>query len=475
MRRAPTLLLFLVIFSCPSPSLFLRAQDEQNVNLNYLISDEEMLDVESMSLAQIQAFLSRGSLAQYRARDIDGVERSAAEMILNASSAFDISPKFLLVLLQREQSLVEDDSPSKDQLDWAMGYAICDDCSKSDPRLQKFRGFAAQVFYSAQRIRESYLSDLTRRGFTEAGVGPGIEAVIDGTLVMPVNNATASLYTYTPHLNGNKNFVAIWTRWFYSEYPTGALLQDETSGGIWLIQNGSRRPITSRAAFFSRFNPNTLVQVPPSALDAYPIGQAITFPNYSLLRSPRGTVYLIVDDTRRGFTSQEAFKTTGFSQDEIVDVSFEELKPYAEGDPITVSSVHPDGILLQDKTTGGVFYVENGFKRPIFSKEILVNRFAGRPIVPAELADLNAYERGEPITFQDGTLIASRGTAEVFVISEGARRHIADEATFVAYGWKWNQVVWTDERSVTIHPLSQPLTTALETLKKPSEIESAIN
>lgn len=470
MRRV---LIFLLLFSIlsPSPTLVLRAEEDVNVNYNFLLSDEEMLDASSMNLAQIQSFLSRGKLAKYHTKDLDGIKRSAAEIIQRAALTFNISPKFLLVLLQREQSLVEDNNPTKDQLDWAMGYAICDDCSKTDPRLQKFRGFAAQVYYSAQRIRDSYLSDLERRGFTESGVGPGIEVIIDNKKIVPVNFATASLYTYTPHLHGNENFFRIWERWFSSEYPTGSLLQDETSGGIWLIQNGLRRPITSRAAFFSRFNPSTLVSASTSTIESYPIGQAITFPNYSLLRSPRGTVYLIVDDTRRGFTSQESFKAAGFTSDEIVDVTFEELQPYAEGEPITVSTLHPEGMLLQDKTTGGVFYVENAVKHPIYSREILANRFPNRTLIPTDTSELDSYERSTPVAFQDGTLVAVRDGSDIYIISDGQRRHIMDEATFVAYGWKWNQVVWTDERSVNIHPLAEPISTALET----SNIELAKN
>ncbi len=463
MRILSYFLLIFVLIALPFPSQSLHAQETSLFNPAFLLSDEEMLDSSSMDEAQIQAFLSRGSLVTYRARDVDGKERSAAEMIERAAVTFGLNPKFLLTLLQREQSLVEDDTPSQDQMDWAMGYAICDDCSKDDPRLQKFRGFAAQVYYASQRIRESYLYDLARRGYTETGAGPGRESVIDGTRVVPVNNATASLYTYTPHMHGNENFVAVWTRWFASAFLTGTLLQDKTSGAIWLIQYGLRRPITSRATFFSRFNPDTILAIAPDVLESYPVGRAITFPNYSLLRSPRGTVYLLVDDTRRGFTSQEAFRASGFVSDEIVDVTFADLAPYAEGTPITTSTVKPQGALLQDKTSGGVFLVQDGAKHPIISREILMSRFANQPIIPVSPEELDVYTREESVTFQDGTLVAVRGSADVFVITEGMRRHIADEATFLTYGWDWGQVIWTDERSVLLQPLADPLTTVLET------------
>lgn len=431
--------------------------DEFVVDPEYLVSDAEMLDVYSMSLRDVERFLIRGALDEYVGEDVNGEEMSAAEIIYNIAQEFELSPRFLLTLLQREQSLVEDDSLTQDQLDWAMGYAVCDSCSKNDPRIAKYMGFGNQVYYAAKRIRESYLEDLESRGFTETLVGPGRETVIDGTSVTPVNFATSVLYTYTPHLHGNENFARIWQRWFDFTYVSGSLLQDKESGGIWLIQYGERRPITSRTAFYSRFNPDTVVQVSSTTLEQYPIGAAISFPNYSLLRSPGGTVYLIVDDTRRGFTSMEAFRSLGFSTDEIVDVTWEDLESYVEGEPLTIETSYAQGALLQDKTTGGVFYVENGVKHPIFSREILTNQFVDDTITPVSAEELVVFERGDAVLFQDGTLIGVLGSPDVFVVSEGQRRLIVDELTFYSYGWDWPQIVWTSERAVIEHPMGEPL------------------
>lgn len=439
------------------PVAITKAQDDFLVNPHYLVSDHEMLDIYSMSLVDIEHFLLRGGLSDYQTVDVHGNVKSAAEIIYDAAIEFEISPRFLLVLLQREQSLVEDDSPSQDQLDWAMGYAVCDDCSKSDPRIAKFKGFGNQVYYAAKRIRESYLYDLDRRGYTETGLGPGIEKIIDGSTVIPVNNATAALYTYTPHLHGNENFAKIWNRWFSYEYVAGSLLQNKEDGGIWLIQAGQRRPITSRTAFYSRFNADTLIQVGSSTLEQYPIGAPIHFPNYSLLRSPSGTVYLLVDDTRRGFVSQEAFRSLGFVPDEIVDVTWEDLAPYVEGEPLTVSASYPQGALLQEASTGGVFYVENNEKHPIFSREILYNRFTDPSFKLVDSSELEAFVLGDPLLFHDGTLVAVPGSPDVFVISEGKRRPIANELTFYQFGWNWDQIIWTSERAVLEHPLGEIL------------------
>ena len=435
---------------------------ETEVDYNYLLGDDELTDMTAMDFETLEAFLTRGSLADYETEDVNGHWESAAQVIWDSAQAFDLNPQFILTMLQKEQSLIEDPDPSQDQLAWAMGYAVCDDCSKSDPFIQKYKGFGNQIYYASKRIRESFLDDLESRGYTENGLGPGIEIEIDDILVVPANNATSILYAYTPHLQGNENFSLIWDRWFTHTYPSGTLLQDKETGGIWYIQFGRRRAITSRSAYLSRFPTQPVIAVSESVINQYPEGDPISFPNYSLLRSPRGTVYLIVDDTRRGIDSQEAFRAIGFNSDEIIDVTWDDLAVYEEGEPITIASVSPGGSLMQNTTTGGVYFVEEGKKYPIMSKQILKARFDGWAIFPQSPEDLEAYPTGDYVTFPDGTLVLAEGSPDVFVISEGKRRLIPDESTFLAYGWEWPQIIVTNERSVLLQSLGEEIPSLLD-------------
>ena len=436
-----------------------------------LISDVQMTNTNAMTKTQLNEFLTRGALSTYKTKNVSGEYKSASDIILDAAMQFQLNPQLLLALLQREQSLIEDPTPSQNQLDWAMGYAVCDSCSKSDGSIQKFRGFGNQVHYAAARLRDSYLSDLTQKGKTSSGIGPGIPVMIDGVQIIPSNLATASLYTYTPHLHGNLNLMRIWNRWFTQNFPTGSLLQNKDDGSIWLIQADTKRLIASKAAFFSRFNPSSLISVASATLDRYANGLSISFPNYSLLRSPKGTIYLIVNDTRRGFSSQEAMRTSGFSPDEIVDVTFEDLAPYREVEPITTKTVYAQGTLLQDKKSGGIFYVQDGKKHPVMSREILSSRFSHPTILAVSSIDLAAYETAEPLAFPDGALIGVKGSPDVFVVENGTRRPIIDEVTFLTYGWSWNQITWTNERSVLIQPLGDSISTVQP--KEDSELKSA--
>jgi hypothetical protein len=424
-------------------------------NPNYIISDQELTDYNAMSLSQVQSFLqSKGSpLAYYATIDTDGLGRTASEIIWRVAQSYKISPKVLLVTLQKEQSLITDTTPTQKQLDWATGYGICDSCSMSDPTLQKYKGFATQVDYAAGWKRW-FLENVATLAWVKQ---PGQTYLIDSYSITPNNIATAAFYTYTPHYNGNYNFWKIWRDWFGKFYPDGTVLKEQDGDGIWLIQRGLRRQFSTYSAFVSRYSPEKLITVSANELENYETGTPIKFPDYSLLRSPRGTVYLLVGNTRRGFASSEVFRTIGFNPDEIIDVTWEDLNVYIENDPITIQSVYPMGALLQDKTSGGVYFVENGVKKPIWAKQFLTLYFGGKKITAVSPDELKKYPTGEPIKFKDGELVVGEGAPTVYFISNGERRPIPTEEVFNVLGFKWENIIKTTDKILSLHPVGTPI------------------
>ena len=162
-----------------------------------------------MTKQEIQAFLKeqKSYLANYQTIDIRGIKRYASEIISRVANAFDLNPRVLLVMLQKEQSLIKNKKVTKDQLDWAMGYSICDSCSKRDPRLKKYKGFAKQVFYAAERISESYLVDLKKKGFTIAGIGPGKTTTIGSWLCRKMRQRPCC--TRTPRISKETKILSV--------------------------------------------------------------------------------------------------------------------------------------------------------------------------------------------------------------------------------------------------------------------------
>ncbi len=423
-------------------------------NKNFIVSDDEFFDSEGMTLSEVQKFLEshNSALASYVATDVDGALRTAAEIIWRTATTFNVNPKFFLVLLQKEQSLVETQHLTQYQLDWATGFSRCDTCSQDHPALQDNKGLAAQLYYAGQHIHDKYLPDIQASGKTSAGFGPGVVKRVDGYKVVPANKATAILYTYTPHIAGNKHFWQIWDRWFAPLYPDGTLLQDKKSGGIWLIASGYRRPFLSKAAFYSRYDADQVIQVDAADLDRYEIGPSIKFADYSLLQLPDDKIYLIAGNQRREITSREVMRTLGFMPDELISAVPDDIAAYEEGDPITVKTVYPLGALLQDIKTGGVYFVIDGQRRPILAKQLLSLYFKGRKIIKANAAQLAKFAVGEPIAFKDGEIVGLKKTGQIYIISNGQRRPITKEV-LQSLGFDSSRIVWTTEKMLALQPI----------------------
>ncbi len=450
LRKAMTIGLCMSVLS----GTFLPFSARAEIDPNLLFSDVELEKPEAMSLTQIRTFLeSKGVLGRYVFTDVDGVSKSAAEIIARIARDYRLNPKFLLALLQREQSLVEDPHPSQGQFDWAVGYARCDSCDTENPLVAAYRGFAQQLEGAANRIRDNYLNDLAVFGVTQTGWGPGVTKIVDGVAVTPANKATAILYTYTPHLHGNLNFARILKRWFTKEIPDGTVVKSVDGKQFWLISGGARRPFASQSAFLTRYTPNQAVVIPNAELDDYDTGLPIRFPNYSLLHQMDGRIWLLDGDTVRHIDSMEVFRSIGFSMDEVLDVADADLAGYTVGEPVTLASAYPTGALLQDKVSGAVYWVKDGKRAPILSKEILASNFPKRRITPVASGTLDAYPATVPVPFKDGTLIGIAGQRTVYVVSKGTRRPVASEVAFHAYGWSFKNVVWTSESAVNLHPL----------------------
>ena len=467
-----TLLLGLLMsFALPSPLLAQIAAVDGPVdplfNPNHIISDREMVDYSCMTLEEINLFLHNkpGTLAQYEIIDpMTGMNKKAAEIIYQASQEYKISPKVLLVLLQKEQSLVENPSPSQYNLDWAAGYARCDSCGPLDPLALKYKGFAKQVDGAAGALRY-YLDAVSQNWLKKVGIIYNIDSIP----VIPANLATAGLYTYTPHFRGNYNFWRIWNRWFSQKLPDGLLVQVRDTNQIYLIQDGNLLPFKNQAVFLSRFSLKSITLVSQKDLDSYKIGAEIKFLNYSLVKTDKTHTYLLVNDKKR-LIDKTAFRYYGFDTDEVVAGTEEDLLAYKESDPVSTKAIYPLGALMLDTKNKTYYLVEDSIKHPIYDKELIKINFPSKKIKNTTALVLKKYKEGEPILFNDGTWVKTATAPDVYIISNGTRRPIKDELTFSALGGVGQNIVITNEKTISVHPVGEPIsfTSAVTTLTQAS-------
>ena len=202
-------------------------------NPNLVISDDNMRAYDNYSAADVQAFLvSNGSALATRSfrRHDRGRTAPASTIIYEAARAHRLSPKVLLVMLQKEQSLItyagNDPALLAYKFDWAVGMGVPDGSARN----QRYRGFGNQLWYGARRL-DGYGE--RKNGSTVPRWRPGLANGYTPRGVKTANISTYKLYVYNPSigaqkpypsenttgtaankLSGNANFWLIHWRWF---------------------------------------------------------------------------------------------------------------------------------------------------------------------------------------------------------------------------------------------------------------------
>lgn len=253
------------------------------------------------------------------------------------------------------------------------------------------------------------------------------------------------LYDALPEIRGRVVF----------EILDGSLVKG-SGPAVYLIENKARRPLPSPGVLESHFRWNEIINFADTDLHLYPESSALGYRDGSLIHTPDGTVWIVSDGKRRGFTSAEAFTGLGYSWSNIKPVAWGEATLHPEGLSIASSTgPHPDGTLV--KGTGDtVWWLDDLKKRPISSAGIFESRFRWEEIVNISDVELASYPLGNLIGYRDGTLIGTPDTA-VWVISNGARRGFASASVFTGLGYSWSNIRPVTWEEASLHPYGDPV------------------
>ena len=259
-----------------------------------IISDSIMYDSSTMSPASIQSFLEqRGSacvpaagntcIKDYRESTptraattmcpggyVGAANETAASILAKASVACGINPQVLLVTLQKEQGLITSTTgKSASTYSRALGFGCPDNVGGwCNP---EYAGFANQVYSAANQLKR-YAAGLA--GSYRAGRVNTIlwnpNAACGSSQVYIENQATASLYNYTPYRPnaaalaagygsgdscssyGNRNFHLYFTAWF------GSAKQRPPIGVIDSVRTSGERTVTFSGWAFDPDSPNPI-------------------------------------------------------------------------------------------------------------------------------------------------------------------------------------------------------------------------
>ena len=286
------LLLATSIFTAVSAPTDAEALSGSDFNAGNIISDAKFFDGNAMDVGAVQSFMN-GQVPSCRAgytclknysentwtRAADAMcaqyngagGESSAQIITKVGQACGISQKVLLVLLQKEQSLVTDSWPDAGQFRSATGFA----CPDTAPCDSQYYGFYNQVYKAAWQYKRYTNPPGTSAFFTWFPVGsvsnvryhPNVDCGTSPVVIQ--NKATAGLYYYTPYQPnasalsniyggqndgcssyGNRNFWRLYWDWFGSPQgvdnsPLGSIDTVKTNPATVTISGWTFDPETS--------------------------------------------------------------------------------------------------------------------------------------------------------------------------------------------------------------------------------------
>lgn len=293
-------LFFLAIVASLFASITLtQTTHASSFNAGNIMSDTVFTNKNSMSVQQIQSFLNskvancdtwgtqpsefgggtrrqwaeaRGHSAPFTClKDYTEGGKSSAQIIYDAGQEFSINPQVLIVLLQKEQSLVTDTWPVGTQYRSATGYG----CPDTAPCDSQYYGLTNQLRWASRMFRA--ISNATPTWYTPYVLGSNFiryspDASCGGSQVTIQNRATQALYNYTPYqpnqgaldagwgtaycgAYGNRNFHLYFTSWFGSTQDNSPLVSSAvttstTSAGVgqpiyvsYTIRNPNNFPV----------------------------------------------------------------------------------------------------------------------------------------------------------------------------------------------------------------------------------------
>lgn len=232
-----------------------------------------------------------------------------------------------------------------------------------------------------------------------------------------------------------------------SSYADGTLLQQAGTPAVWVVENGALHHIPDSAIMDGMgLSWSDIQQV--SSLAGMSVGQPLVtpYPSGTLLQQTgQSAIYLVMNGVMRHVANGAVFSQMGLSYGSVVQVS--QINPnWPQGPALTApAAYYPSGTLLRAQNSPAVYMVSDGALEHILSGAVLsgmgyqwsqiriVSNLPPLPYGPALASPARAYPTG--------TLVRQAEQPAVYLVQNGALRHILSPQALYALGFSFNQVV----------------------------------
>ncbi len=366
---------------------------------------------------------------------------SAAQIIFDVANACKINPRVLLVVLQKEQGLVQASDPTEYMYRAALGYG----CPDSKPEIcgkgstitglfnQLYRGAGQLQWYGDPRGSFTYLKVGTtvsikyQADFCDArnSAGSCIKWVdkCGSKSFLLKSQATAALYYYTPYTPnaaalknlygsgdacsayGNRNFWRFFSDWFGSPIGGGFLLKSADSKP-YLIVDETKYLINDPSMVADLKPLGPLGTISQQYLDSFTDGGEFT----PLVKAANQQKYVIAGGKKYTLTSCAVATELGLDCNKAITLTNSQLNALPTDGPIT---------RLIAGANGERYFINDGKIQEILDDESVAAAGLKLPAVTnAKLADFAHLPWGTPIA-ADGSLFQDRTSKQWGIYSGG--------------------------------------------------------
>jgi hypothetical protein len=425
------------------------AADASRFDPGLIISDSVFYDFGTMKVSDIQRFLESKvptckaksgdptCLRNYVDDELDkpGEDgkclpmvakpaQTAAQIIYDIAHACNINPKVLLVVLQKEQGLIQSVNPTPYMYKAAMGFG----CPDSDPAIcgKVHSGLFNQLYKAAGQLQ--WYGD-PRGSFTYMKVGrtsnirysPTSSCGTKPVLIKSI--ATTALYYYTPYTPndaamknlygsgdscsayGNRNFWRFYTDWFGSTIGGGFLLKSATSGTYLIVDNN--KYLVSDLDLLASISPlGPVGTISQDYLNSFTDSGVLT----PVVKSVTGQYYFVASGKKYSFSSCDLVAQFGLDCATAVQLTASQLAAFANGGAMST-------YLSGDGTS--TYLIKDGSKHEILDLASVQAAGIGLPVLNSvPISAFKALPWGAPIA-KNGSLITNRTTGSKALIIGG--------------------------------------------------------
>jgi hypothetical protein len=264
----------------------------------------------------------------------------------------------------------------------------------------------------------------------------------------------------------------------------GDLIKGSDRPERYLVEFGERRRVPDETTLLSWWTSDQVKTVPQEVVDAIPRGPdlpkvappAVVVEGDLIKSSGDPAVFLVRDGVRR-WIPDEATLLSRWTSDQVKTVPPEVVDAIPRGPDLPSVSAPPaaaaEGDLIKGPYLPEVSLVEDGRRHRVPDEATFLSRWTSDQVKTVPDETIAMTSRGPdlpsvaapPVAVVEGDLIQAPGDPAVFVVREGVRRWIPDEATLLSR-WSWDWVRTLPREAVEAIPRGPDLTAVLVPLSE---------